>query len=102
VGTKRPPSCVSTRGGIRGAVEHPHRVEMREGGVGVGTKPPVSRFDARGGWEAVKTTLSCRNARGRCGVGRNAPVSRFDVRGALESGRNNPIASKHEREVWGG
>jgi len=34
-------------------------------------------------------------------VGRNAPVSHFDVRGALGNGRNSPIASKHEREVWG-
>ncbi len=70
--------------------------------MGVGTKPPISRFDARGDWEAVETPPSRQNVRGRCGVSRNAPVSRFDARGALGNGRNTPIASKHEREVWGG
>jgi len=34
-------------------------------------------------------------------VGRNAPISRFDARGALGNGRNSPITSKCEREVWG-
>ena len=84
----------------------------------MGTKPPVSRFDARGGWEAVKTPPLCRNARGRCEGGykathlafrheevlrggRNSPVSRFHTRGGWKAVKTPSIASKHKREVWG-
>ena len=64
----------------------PHLVFRHEGGLGGAAETPASR----------------RNARGRCGVGRNAPHLAFQCEGAIGEWSKPPIASKREREVWGG
>jgi len=47
----------------------------------VGTKPPISHFDTRSGWEAVKTPpIASKRKREVWGVGTKPPISRFDTR----------------------
>ena len=98
-GYKVPHLAFRHEGGLGGWSKHPCHIKTREGGVGVGTRSPISRFNTRGLGDSRNISIASKHE-GGVGMGTRAPVSLFDVRVGWRVVKTSP-SRRNVRGVWG-